>query len=469
VSGTRLGPRPGGARPTLAGGGGPGRPQGAKLVLVTAPWVSGIVRWPAHAGLGLARSVILLVASVLYPAPLALVAWVAWLTLTRDGRSGAYAVPNTLFLGCACVVMLSGPACGLLRLLVRRWTGITVADRYRPAAPIVRTPDGFWNGRRYLRSLTVARANQRVHRQLRDPAAWRERLALMAAPFAVGLVAARPVMSIAVGISTLTLTRSSARLGAFPLRLIGLLPLVLGIAMAPYAWRTAVRVLIWMLRPSPAAALSQRVARLTEQRDGATAAQAAEIRRIERDLHDGAQARLVALGLALTTAERTVDRDPGQAKALLREATATATAALRELRELVRGITPPVLAERGLTDALRALALDIPLPVSVEAGPGLDGRLDAPVESALYFGTAELLTNTVKHARASRVTIRLSPQPGNLVIEVTDDGCGNATLAAAGGLAGLARRLALFDGTLFLDSPAGGPTHATMTVPWTSS
>jgi signal transduction histidine kinase len=230
-----------------------------------------------------------------------------------------------------------------------------------------------------------------------------------------------------------------------------------------------VRVLIWLLRPSPAAALSQRVAQLTEQRDGATAAQATEIRRIERDLHDGAQARLVALGLALTTAERTVDRDPGQARALLREATATATTALRELRDLVRGISPPVLAERGLTDALRALALDTPLPVTVEAGPGLDGRLDVPIESALYFGTAELLTNAVKYARASRVTIRLSPQPGNLVIEVTDDGCGNATPSPAGGLAGLARRLAMFDGALSLDSPAGGPTQATMTVPWTSS
>ena len=438
-------------------------------MLVTAPWVSKTARWPAHAGLGLARSVMLLAASVLYPAPPALVAWVAWLTLTRDGRDGAYSVPNTLFFGGACVVMLSGPVCGLLRLLVRRWTGITVADGYRPAAPIVRTPDGFWNGRRYLHSPTAARLNQLVYEQLHDPAAWRERLALMAAPFGVGLIAAGPVAAIAAGISTLTLVSSPAHLGEFPLRLTGLLPLALGIGTAPYAWRAAVRVLIWLLRPSPAASLSQRVVQLTEQRDGATAAQAAEIRRIERDLHDGAQGRIVALGLALTTAERTVDRDPAQAKALLREATATATTALRELRELVRGITPPVLAERGLTDALRALALDTPLPVSVEAGPGLDGRLDVPIESALYFGTAELLTNAVKHARASCVTIRLSPQPGSLVIEVTDDGCGSATPSSAGGLAGLARRLAMFDGTLSLDSPAGGPTHATMRVPWTSS
>jgi signal transduction histidine kinase len=413
--------------------------------------------------------VTLLVASVLYPAPLALVVWVAWLTLLRDGRGGAYTVPNTLFLGWACVLMLSAPVCGLLRLLVRRWTGITVADGYRPAATVVQTPDGFWNGRRYFDSRTVARVNQRVYRQLRDPAAWRERLALIVAPFGVGLVATPPLAAIAAGISALTLVSSSAHLGELPLRLTGLLPLALGIGTAPYAWRIAVRVLIWLLRPPPAAALTQRVAQLTEQRDGATAAQAAEIRRIERDLHDGAQARLVALGLALTTAERTVDRDPGQAKALLREATATATTALRELRDLVRGITPPVLAERGLTDALRALALDTPLPASVEAGAGLDGRLDAPVESALYFGTAELLTNAVKHARASRVIIRLFPQPGNLVIEVTDDGCGNAVPSPAGGLAGLARRLAMFDGTLSLDSPAGGPTHATMTVPWTSS
>jgi hypothetical protein len=177
--------------------------------------------------------VILLVASVLYPAPLALVVWVAWLTLTRDGRDGAYAVPNTLFFGLACVVMLSSPVCGLLRLLARRWTGITVSDGYRPAVPIVRTPDGFWNGRRYLDSLTVARVNQRVYRQLHDPAAWRERLALMAAPFGVGLVAAPPVAAITAGISTLTLVSSSARLGEFPMRLTGLLFLTLGIGTAP--------------------------------------------------------------------------------------------------------------------------------------------------------------------------------------------------------------------------------------------
>ena len=431
---------------------------------MTAPWVSQTVRWPAGAGLGLARSVILAVVSVLYPAVLALLAWRVWLAATSAGPGGiGTAVVLAVVDGGACVVVPSGPVCGLLRLLVRRWTGVTLADGYRPAAPIVRMSTGFWwNGRRYSRFRARARANRWLHRQLRDPAAWRDRRALTAAPFGVGVVAAIPVAGIVAGIVTLTQAGPAVRLS-------GLAPLALGIGTSPYAWRAAVWVLIRLLQPSPAAALSERVAQLAGQRADATAAQAAEIRRIERDLHDGAQARLIALGLALTTAERAVDRDPEQAKALLREARASATTAVRELRELVRGITPPVLSERGLTDALRALALDTPLPVSVEAAPGFDARLDAPVESALYFGTAELLANAVKHARASRVTIRLCRQRGSLVIEVTDDGYGNATPSAAGGLAGLRRRLAMFDGTLSLDSPPGGPTRARMAVPWTSS
>ncbi|TCO59564.1 sensor histidine kinase [Actinocrispum wychmicini] len=429
---------------------------------MTAQWVSRTVRWPARVGLGLARSVILLVVSVLYPTAWVLAAGLVWLeaTTVARGRWDTVAV-LALFTGAIGVVVPSGPICGLLRLLVRRWTGTALAHGYRPITSIVRLSTGYWwNGYRYKRFRGVSRVNRWVHRQVRDPAAWHDRRALLAAPFGVGVVAALPVAGVAAGIWALTQTE---------IRLVGLLSLVAGIGTAPYVWHIAVLVLIGLLRPSPTAVLSQRVAQLTEQRADATAAQAAEIRRIERDLHDGAQARLVALGLALTTAERAVDRDPEQAKALLREAKATTSAALRELRELVRGITPPVLSERGLTDALRALALDTPLPVSVEAEPGFDTRLDAPIESALYFGTAELLTNAVKHAHASSVTIRLCRQRDTVVVEVADNGRGDATSSATGGLAGLRRRLAVFDGKLSLDSPAGGPTRARMVVPWTSS
>ena len=107
--------------------------------------------------------------------------------------------------------------------------------------------------------------------------------------------------------------------------------------------------------------------------------------------------------------------------------------------------------------------------MTVQADPGFDARLDVPIESALYFGTAELLTNAVKHAGAGRVTVRLRREREAVVIEVVDDGRGDARLSAGGGLAGLRRRLEVFDGTLSLDSPAGGPTRARMVVPWTSS
>jgi signal transduction histidine kinase len=144
---------------------------------------------------------------------------------------------------------------------------------------------------------------------------------------------------------------------------------------------------------------------------------------------------------------------------------AGAATSLTELRDLVRGISPPVLNERGLIDAVRGLALDSPLETSVSADIAL--RLDPPIESALYFGIAELLTNAVKHAHATqaRISITRARDDTDLVVEVEDDGRGGASVPADGGLAGLRRRLAVFDGTCEITSPAGGPTHARMVVP----
>jgi signal transduction histidine kinase len=434
---------------------------------MTAPWITRAPRWALRAGQGLARSVILLVLCLLYPAIWALAASLIRTVLTHPGNPAVGAGPvNTgvslVFIASVSVVVPSSPICHLLRRLVRRWTGTAITNGYRPAAPIVRMATGYWwNGRRYFRSIILSRTNWWVNRQLRDPAAWRDRGALLLGVAGAG-VAALPLMAVTAGIVMLAQIHS-------PARMIGLDFLALGIGGAPYAWRGAVAVLAQLLQPSPAAVLSARVAQLTEQRADTTAIQAAEIRRIERDLHDGAQARLITLGLALTTAERAIDHDPEHAKTLLREASATTTTALRELRELVRGITPPVLNERGLTDALRALALDTPLAVTVHADAGFDTALDTPIESALYFGTAELLTNTVKHANATNATVHLRRHPTAIVIEVTDNGRGNAVPTTTGGLAGLRRRLAVFDGTLTLHSPPGGPTSARMVVPWTSS
>ncbi|WP_409182408.1 sensor histidine kinase [Amycolatopsis sp. VS8301801F10] len=243
--------------------------------------------------------------------------------------------------------------------------------------------------------------------------------------------------------------------------------LLVTIATAPYAWRSVAPVATRFLGASATMELADRVDTLTALRADTTIAQAAEIRRIERDLHDGAQARLVALGLALATAEKLMETNPEQAKELLRDARAGAATSLAELRELVRGISPPVLNERGLVDAVRAMAMDLPLDVTVEAD--LPRPLDPPIESALYFGIAELLANAVKHAHAARVRVSLLQEGNRLCAEVEDDGRGGAEIRPAGGLAGLRRRLAVFDGTVEITSPEGGPTRAWMMVPCASS
>lgn len=211
------------------------------------------------------------------------------------------------------------------------------------------------------------------------------------------------------------------------------------------------------------AELAERVRVLTETRRDAVDTSAAELRRIERDLHDGAQARLVAMGMDLGTIEMLVERDPAQAKQLLAQARKNSVEALEELRDLVRGIHPPVLAERGLGDAVRALALRLPLPAEVAVE--LPGRPDAPVESAGYFAVSEVLTNAVKHSGADRIWVDLHHTDGRLRITVTDNGRGGAALGAGSGLTGVERRLGTFDGVLAVSSPAGGPTMVTMEIP----
>ncbi|MEU5751825.1 sensor domain-containing protein [Streptomyces sp. NPDC047829] len=209
--------------------------------------------------------------------------------------------------------------------------------------------------------------------------------------------------------------------------------------------------------------LAERVRVLTETRRDAVDTSAAELRRIERDLHDGAQARLVAMGMDLGTIEALLEKDPEQARKLLAQARRSSADALTELRELVRGIHPPVLAERGLGDAVRALALR--LPVDAEVAVDLPGRAEAPVEAAAYFAVSEVLTNAVKHSGADRIWIDVHHAEGRLRVTVTDNGRGGAAVAAGSGLAGVERRLGTFDGVMAVSSPAGGPTMVTMEIP----
>jgi signal transduction histidine kinase len=212
-----------------------------------------------------------------------------------------------------------------------------------------------------------------------------------------------------------------------------------------------------------AQALARRVEGLTRSRTDATETAVAELRRIERDLHDGAQARLVAVGMSLRAAEQVLLANPEAALALVAEARETSSRAIEDLRDLVRGIYPPVLADRGLADAVRALVLDAVLEVDVDVD--LPGEPPLPVAAAVYFALAEALTNAARHAGACAVQVRVDHADGMLRATVTDDGHGGADTRRGTGLAGVERRLATFDGILAVSSPAGGPTIVAIEVP----
>ena len=264
-------------------------------------------------------------------------------------------------------------------------------------------------------------------------------------------------------------------LGLFPLYLISLsglyLPLIpFALVLAPFAAGPCLRLHALfsesLLSPSRES-LAARVTVLAQSRSEVLDSSSAELRRIERDLHDGAQTRIAALGLHIGLAEQLVREDPDAAVALLAEARESSGQALAELRSLVRGIHPPVLAERGLDGAIRALALTVPIPVELELD--LPASVPAPIESALYFALAETFANAVKHSGATRLHLRvLRDERQILLARVRDDGRGGAYVSPGGGLDGIGSRLAAFDGRLSVHSPVGGPTSVTMELPCAS-
>ena len=243
----------------------------------------------------------------------------------------------------------------------------------------------------------------------------------------------------------------------------GVLILVAGLLAAPLLLGLHKRFAKVFLGPTTNALLTLRVHELTTIRADTVDAQATELRRIERDLHDGAQARLVSLSMCIGLAEELMHRDPDAARLLLTEAREASSAALVELRHLVRGIHPPVLAERGLDGAVQALALVLPMPVDVTFD--LPGRTQTPVESAVYFAVAEILANVIKHSGARQASVAGRFLHGVLCVVVRDDGGGGADPLRGTGLRGIERRLAAFDGTIALSSPPGGPTVVTLEVP----
>ncbi|MFJ2708463.1 sensor histidine kinase [Streptomyces sp. NPDC087428] len=221
-----------------------------------------------------------------------------------------------------------------------------------------------------------------------------------------------------------------------------------------------------LLTASPSAELTERIEQLTESRAGAVEAHGAELRRIERDLHDGAQARIVALSMRVGLARQLLDRDPAAARLRLEEAQDGAEAALAELRHVVRGIHPPVLTDRGLDGAVRALAAGAGVPVTVELDGVQDGRrLPAAIEAAAYFVVAEALTNISKHSGATAASVRIGRAPGVLLVSIGDDGRGGADEGAGSGLVGIRRRIAALDGTTRISSPIGGPTDIEVELP----
>jgi signal transduction histidine kinase len=359
----------------------------------------------------------------------------------------------------------------LNRRLALSWSGVDIPKPYLPApAPGTRAATG-WRRWRWIRALF-------------DPATWRDLLWGLVDPVVGGLLVVAPLVMVLVGLYGVHLPLHWLGLAAFhqlegagwytfisvndPVTAwlaatLGLGYIVLGLAIAPRMLRLHGRWTRVLLAPTASATLALRVRQLSESRSDVVDAQAAELRRIERDLHDGAQARLVAMGMNLGAAEKLVEENPAAAKALLAEVREASAKALSELRDLVRGIHPPVLADRGLADAIRALALDGPLPTEVTTD--LPGRLPLPVESAGYFAVSEALANATKHSGARRVWIDLRYETGRLLMSVTDDGHGGADPSRGTGLLGIERRLATFDGVLALNSPPGGPTMVMMELP----
>lgn len=242
-------------------------------------------------------------------------------------------------------------------------------------------------------------------------------------------------------------------------------PVVLWPAL-PYLARAMADVDRAMVRGllGPSGELERRVAELESDRGVVVDAAAADLRRIERDLHDGAQARLVALAMALGLAREKAAEDPGAAARMVEEAHGEVKLALRELRDLARGIHPAVLTDRGLDAALSAVASRCTAPVTVTVD--LPERPARATEGIAYFTVSELLQNVSKHARARHATVDVRRSGDRLLIRVADDGRGGADPSGGTGLAGLAERLDAVDGRLVVDSPPNGPTTVTAELPW---
>jgi signal transduction histidine kinase len=248
---------------------------------------------------------------------------------------------------------------------------------------------------------------------------------------------------------------------------LGAIGLIVGLA-AVYVLTLVHRAIsTQMMLPSREAELTQRAETATQRRNEAMRAAEVERTRIERDLHDGVQPRLVSVGMTLGMARSKLATDPDAAAVLIDEAHASTKAAITELRQLARGIHPAVLSDRGLDAALSALAARSHIPVHLDVR--LEARCSQVVEAALYFAVAESLTNAAKHSEARSVRVTILPRPGGMIwARIEDDGQGGARRLAGGGLDGVANRVAAAGGSFSLTSPLGGPTTIEVSIPCAS-
>ena len=250
---------------------------------------------------------------------------------------------------------------------------------------------------------------------------------------------------------------------------LGIIQILLAFIIARPLLRTYGYWVQLVLGRSSELVLRERISHLTDTRNDALDFQQDEISRIERDLHDGVQAHLVSMGMTLNEVAALMQEDPERAQQMLSQAQNSSVTALQELRGLVRGIRPPLLADRGLNEAVRSLCTSTSVPTTFTST--LTGRLPEPLETALYFAAAELVTNAVKHANAQKITVGITQGESLIMLEVQDDGTGGIPQdalggKASGGLEGIRRRLATFDGEMLVSSPAEGPTSVRAIVPY---
>lgn len=359
---------------------------------------------------------------------------------------------------------------------VERWRMSLVEPRpllahaYRPLNGLPRAPYGAW-----LQGWAEA--------EFLDPDRWRDviyilvLLPLATIEFAIVLglwVAALSLVSLPLLLWVLEALRGEPLVGipATVLPALAIVAVPIGLFLVPVAASAARGVMILhravvegLLCVSPTEALRQDVARLRGSRSAALELEASELRRIERDLHDSTQQRLVALAIDLGLAEDRIATDPASATALVASAREQARQALAELRNLVRGTAPAILLDRGLVAALAAVAGGCPVPTVVDSTLAAGERLPPAVERAAYFVVVESLANAAKHGSASRCEVRLAQDGARLIVDVRDDGHGGAVVVPGGGLAGLRDRVQALDGSVEVSSPRGGPTLVHVELP----